>query len=178
MTAMRKICFLIGFMGCGKSFWGARLAERLAVPFVDLDQLIELEEGCTIASIFDLKGERRFRQLERHYLQGLWDRAPLVVATGGGTPCFFDNMAWMNDRGITIYLRTPASLLAARIRMDHTVRPLLNATAEGELEAYISRMLEQRTAVYEQAHIILDQSGNAADFLGQLLNALAEAGPA
>ena len=174
---MRKICFLIGFMGCGKSYWGVRLAERLAVPFVDLDQLIESEEGCTIASIFDLKGERRFRQLERHYLQGLWNRAPLVVATGGGTPCFFDNMAWMNARGATIYLRTPASLLAARIRMDNTVRPLLNATKEGELEAYIGRVLEQRTPVYEQAHIILEQSGNDPDFLGRLLAALAEADP-
>lgn len=155
-------------MGSGKTYWGSRLAEYLGVPFIDLDHYIESEEKTSIANLFEQKGEAGFRDLERQHLHRLAKEAPAIVATGGGTPCFFDNMAWMNQYGTTIYLKVPVGLLAARLRLDPNTRPLLSGVAEDQLENHIGQLLAHRSVYYEAAHIIAEQTGSETAFLRQL----------
>lgn len=160
-------------MGAGKSYWGQRLAERLHVPFIDLDAYIEAGEGSTVAGLFERAGEHGFRRLERRYLHQLADLPPAVVATGGGTPCFFDNMAWMNEHGLTVYLDTPAPVLAARLRTDRATRPLLSQVADHDLEAHIQNLLRHREPFYRQAALVLDAAGAEEAFLARLSGFLA-----
>lgn len=159
--------FLLGPMGSGKSWLGIRLAERLNVTFIDLDQQIEQGEAATIAEIFERSGEAGFRELEHVYLRRLEGMAAAVVATGGGTPCFFDNMEWMNARGITIYLKTPPDILLSRLLPAQDTRPLLRGLSGQDLEAWLEKMLQQREPFYRKAHITLHQSGEP-DFLSVL----------
>lgn len=153
---MDKTCFLIGFMGSGKTYQGTRLAKRLGVPFVDLDERIEAGEARTIPMIFEQQGEAAFRRIEQLYLHELEHEAPGVVATGGGTPCFFDNMDWMNAHGTTVFLKTPVPVLAARLRTDPAVRPLLAGVPEDQLENHIARLLEQRAPFYNMAKVVVE----------------------
>src|SRR5437773_11285939 len=99
-----KFIFLMGFMGSGKTFFGKQLAQLLNYEFIDLDELIGKNEGATIAEIFFSKGEAYFRSKESSLLKSLSQNENAVIATGGGTPCFHDNMKWMNEHGITVYL--------------------------------------------------------------------------
>lgn len=155
---MIKTCFLLGLMGSGKTWWGARLAERLNRPFVDLDVQIESGEGLSINEIFEQVGEPGFRQLEQAYLRRCAAEPALVVATGGGTPCFFNNMAWMNANGITVYLKTPVRVLCNRLLTARETRPLLHGIPEHQLQEHLERLLERREPFYRQAHITLDQT--------------------
>lgn len=166
---MQKTCFLLGFMGCGKTWWGTRLSERMNLPFVDLDTHIEKGEGTTIAGIFERTGENGFRELERAYLRKLATLPVSVVATGGGTPCFSDNMDWMNAQGLTLYLKTPVDVLAARLRLDRDARPLLQGISDHQLEEYLGQLLSRREPFYNQAKIIVEQAGREADFLAVLV---------
>lgn len=159
-------------MGAGKSFWGPRLAARGHVPFIDLDAYIEAGEGASIAGLFERVGEPGFRELERQYLHQIATLPPAVVATGGGTPCFFDNMHWMNNHGITIYLATPVAVLAARLRADQSTRPLLRQVAGRDLEAHIQTLLKQREPFYKQAAVIAEFSEKEEAFFEQLCNTL------
>jgi shikimate kinase len=151
--------FLLGFMGCGKTYWGKRLAERLGVPFLDLDAYLEAQEGRSIADIFSTDGEPAFRMLERDYLHQL-PFAAGVVATGGGLPCFFDNMDWMNAHGHTIFLDTPVELLVRRLAPGRAHRPLLRDLSEAELPAFIEARLAVRLPFYNQAKRRVQQTEN------------------
>jgi len=155
---MDKTCFLIGFMGSGKTYQGVRLAKHLNIPFVDLDARIEAGERQAIQAIFEHQGEAEFRRLEQRYLHELASEGPTVVATGGGTPCFFDNMDWMNAHGITVFLQTSVPVLAARLRPDPTVRPLLAGVPENQLENHIARLLEHRLPFYSKAKVVVENS--------------------
>lgn len=166
---MRATCFLIGFMGSGKTYWGERLSKRLGVPFVDLDAIIEAAAGQSIAAIFAQADEAHFRRLEKKHLREQADSPPCVMAVGGGTPCFFDNMAWMNAHGITMYLQVPAPILVARLRLGQATRPLLQGIGEHELEAHITRLLEQRDPVYRQAQVVLPFEDDESVFLERLV---------
>ena len=106
---------LIGFMGSGKSYLGKQLAKELQWNFIDLDTYLENKEAKTITQIFEEGGEALFRQLERDYLTATGDFEKTVIATGGGCPCFYDNMEWMDVSGQTVYLKTPVSILVNRI---------------------------------------------------------------
>ena len=117
--------FLIGFMGSGKSYVGSRLAEGLDMDFIDLDALIVEKAEKSIPEIFAEEGEMAFRTLERDCLRSLGSCDEVVVACGGGTPCFFDNMDWMNAQGMTIFLQTSVDLLAKRLLSEVAQRPLL-----------------------------------------------------
>src|SRR5215217_1973749 len=108
--------FLIGFMGSGKTFVGKKLAQLLKTTFIDLDEVIEKSEEKTISQIFSQNGEEFFRERESHYLKSLSERSNVVIATGGGTPCFHDNMKWMNENGITIYLKAKSEILFDRLK--------------------------------------------------------------
>lgn len=145
---MKKHLFLIGFMSSGKTYWGKRLAEALGKPFVDLDQQLELGEQATIAELFARLGEDGFRALERCYLQSLAQSPPSIVATGGGTPCFFDNLAWMHAHGVTLWIDVPFEVLWRRLEEEERhKRPLLAQTTARSMR----RLWQKRRACYQQA---------------------------
>lgn len=162
-------------MGSGKSYWGQRLAKRLILPFVDLDKKIEDAEGKNIADIFAEQGEAEFRKLEQKYLRESDFHAPHILATGGGTPCFFDNMDWMQANGITVYLKTPIAVLAARLKAEMSSRPLLASVHETDLSEHIRQLLELREPVYSKAQIIVEPSGDSDSFLEYLIKQIQSA---
>ncbi len=157
---MNQHVFLIGFMGSGKTYWGERLSAALQTPFVDLDRLIEQGEGETIAGLFDRSGEEAFRVLERRYLHQLAHHPCAVVATGGGTPCFFDNLEWMRAHGATLFLDVPFDILVERLESLLIGRPLL----AGADRPAIERLWATRRPFYAQAEwtVRLSKSDEAA----------------
>jgi len=155
---MTRHLFLIGFMGSGKSYQGRRLAEKLGCPFIDLDAFIVTSEGKSIADIFAETGEAGFRVLESNCLHRIAALPPSVVATGGGTPCFFDNLDWMKRHGTTVYLRTAADVLFERLRGGKTHRPLLRDLDDEGLRTFIRERLAAREPYYLQADVTLDWS--------------------
>lgn len=164
----RQHLFLIGFMGCGKTYWGKLLAHQTGLPFLDLDDLIVQRSGQSIAQIFTEQGEPGFRALEQKLLQTLDELPASVIATGGGTPCFFDNMDWMNSVGTTVYLKTTPTLLAGRLRLEKEYRPLLAGVSVDDLETFIKKKVMEREPDYLRAKVILEQSEDAGDFLEKL----------
>ncbi|MFM2269282.1 MAG: shikimate kinase [Bacteroidota bacterium] len=162
---MEKRIFLIGFMGSGKSFLGRAMASEWAIPFVDLDHFIENTGGghFSIAKIFETHGEAFFRTLEAQQLEKIInDFKTILLATGGGTPCFHENMALMNQQGITIYLRTPPDLLVERLLQTSELdkRPLLRHKNQAALLDFVLQKLNERQSFYESAQIIIDQKDN------------------
>lgn len=157
---MTRHVFLIGFMGSGKTHWGHILAERLGVPFLDLDAFIETGEGKSIAAIFEVLGENGFRASEREYLHRVAAMPPTVIATGGGTPCFFNNMPWMKQHGTTIYLKTSPEILFGRLKNERMQRPLLKNLSEAELRDFIRERLEERGPFYRRADFIWENPGD------------------
>ena len=149
--------FLLGYMGSGKSYTGRRLAELLHVPFVDLDRRIEEREGRSISRIVAEAGLPYFRQREAECLRELPARNT-VVACGGGTPIYHDNLAWMNQRGITFYLDTPVAILAERLTPEMAHRPLLQGLTAQDLPEFIKRHLSERLPAYLGAHLRYAQS--------------------
>lgn len=157
--------YLIGFMGSGKSFLGQRIGMALNIPFSDLDDLIEENAGMSISAIFETGGESVFRQIEQESLHATaaWDEA--IISTGGGAPCFFDNIDWMNQHGLTIYLETDPSLLAQRLQKEMAHRPLLAQLNPDELLAFIHQKVADRAAFYQKAKLIWKQDQkNEADW--------------
>ncbi|MBK7873331.1 MAG: shikimate kinase [Saprospiraceae bacterium] len=146
--------FLIGFMGSGKSHVGKRLAHLCNIPFIDLDNEIEQQEGRTIPQIFEQNGEAAFRAIEQNALHKILKHEDAVIATGGGTPCFFDNMNWMNQYGITIYLQTPVDILVERLQSERAHRPLLQNLNDETLYTFIAEKLAAREMYYLQAGVV------------------------
>lgn len=150
------LIFLIGFMGSGKTTLGRPLAARLGYRFVDLDRAIEEGEGMTIGEIFSVRGESYFRSLERVYLQEVIARGgDAVVSTGGGTPCFGENMALMNRSGVTVYLKLSPERLTDRLLTARTQRPLVAGKSPEELLVYITETLAGREVYYGQANVVV-----------------------
>ena len=149
---MEAITYLVGFMGSGKTYTGQKMAEASGAHFIDLDAFIEQGEGRSIAELFADLGESGFRVLEREYLhRTIALPTPLVVATGGGAPCFFDNMDWMNAHGRTIWLNVPVSVLVERLKPEKAQRPLIAEVADEDLEGFIREKLMGRGAFYGMA---------------------------
>jgi len=164
--------FLLGFMGCGKTHWGRLLAEKTGMPFLDLDERIATLSGKSISEIFTETGEPGFRVMERDALQSLVSLPTSIIATGGGTPCFFNNSDWMNEIGTTIYLKTSPTLLAARLHHEKEFRPLLAEVQEDDLHEFIAKKLEERERFYLQAKIVLEQKEGDKDFLNKMTEQL------
>ena len=152
--------YLIGFMGSGKSFTGQQLAAALHLPFVDLDERIEQTEKRSIAQVFESEGESYFRSIEAQLLRGTLADDPAVISCGGGTPCFHQNIDWINANGLSIYLKASVTLLAKRLKKGQEHRPLIRGFNQDELEAYIAERLAQRELYYSQAKISLIQDDN------------------
>lgn len=144
--------FLVGFMGVGKTTNGKKIAQALNANFLDLDELFVAREGTSISDYFKLHGEENFRIKEREILQQLNLPEPTVIATGGGAPCFFDNMDWMNRNGITLYLQIPAAALANRLaNSKRHKRPLIQHLSEEEILAFINEKMLDRHPFYAKA---------------------------
>ena len=149
----QKNIILIGYMGCGKTTIGTKGAKALGTTFVDTDALIEAQEGMTISTLFERKGEAYFRQKETQVLCDLMKEPKgMVLATGGGLPMKEENQTLLKQLGVIIYLKASTNTLVERLKED-TTRPLLK---EGDLRKKIETMLELRNPVYEKvANVIL-----------------------
>lgn len=161
--------FLIGFMGCGKSTMGRKLAKQLSYDFIDLDQEIEKRTDTTIGNYFSVNGEMAFRELERKTLQEFDYPANCIMATGGGAPCYFDNMDWMNANGMTVYIEMSPLALARRLEKGKEKRPLLKDLDETQMIAFIEGKLAEREGYYKRAKLIVEGINLSADALSALI---------
>lgn len=148
--------FLVGFMGCGKSTLGKKLAGLMEVPFTDLDIVVEQQTGMTISEIFNTLGEEGFRDIEAQCLKNLPAEERAVISCGGGTPCFGDNMEFMNKTGLTIYIKIPADIIAARLFHSENKRPLLPYQSREILKEHVNKMLSTREKYYNHARLIVE----------------------
>ncbi|MBQ3605428.1 MAG: shikimate kinase [Muribaculaceae bacterium] len=148
-----KPIFLIGYMGCGKSTMGRAVSALTGVPFIDLDNYIEQRFHLTVREIFAQRGEDGFRDVERRMLQEVADFEDVIVACGGGTPCFFDNMEYMNTHGTTVFLNTPIDRLHSRLMRGRHKRPLIADKDDEELMTFIKEALAKRMDHYSKAQI-------------------------
>ena len=143
--------FLTGYMGAGKTTLGKAFARELNVPFIDLDWYIEERFHKSIRELFAERGEASFRELERSMLHEVSEFEDVIVSTGGGTPCFFDNMDYMNRHGQTVFLDVHPDILFNRLRV---------ATRQGktdeELRSFIVEALDKRAPFYSQARYRFD----------------------
>jgi shikimate kinase len=147
------LIFLLGYMGSGKSFTGLKLAEMLRYRFLDMDEMIEISTGFSIADYFEKFGEASFRKKEREILLSHLDDKDTVIACGGGTPCFEDNMDLMNRKGITVFLDTRYEIIIDRFRDKIPHRPLLSKLIPEQIPGFIKQHLEERRTFYENAKI-------------------------
>ena len=143
--------FIIGYMGSGKTTVGKALAEELGIPFYDLDWYIESRMYKTVKQIFDERGEQGFRETERNMLHEVAEFENVIISCGGGTPCFYDNMDYINRQGRTVYLKCTPDVLYRHLKMGKTVRPLLLNKTPEEVQAFICEQLQQREPFYKQA---------------------------
>ena len=146
-----KSIIIIGYMGAGKTTVGKALAKELGVMFYDLDWYIETRMHKTVKEIFDEKGEEGFR-----FMHEVAEFENVVVSCGGGTPCFFDNMDYMNQLGTTVYLKATPETLHAHLQMGKGVRPLLLNKTPEEVETFIKEQLKQREPFYLKAQHIFE----------------------
>ena len=146
--------FIVGYMASGKTTFGKALADKLELPFIDLDWFIEEKTGKTISTLFEEEGQEAFRELERetlHEVASLHDRA--VVACGGGTPCFHDNMEFLNKNGITVFLETSTPVLISRLQDQNEDRPLVAGCSNEEIREKVLSQLCERLPHYMEAKL-------------------------
>lgn len=157
--------YLIGLPGSGKSYLGKKLAEEAKIPFIDLDQVIEEETGDPVTKIFSAKGEDYFRNLEAAALRQQSKALDFVMACGGGTPCFHDNMKFINESGKSIFLNLPVTEIVKRLNSaEKQNRPLLTG-AQDTLEDTLKNLLEKRIAFYNQATHTLTHNTSVPEIL-------------
>lgn len=143
--------FLIGMMGSGKSYWCKKIAKKMKCGAYDLDFLIESYEDKTVAEIFAENGEAYFRKAEAKIVRWFGEKKSYIVATGGGTPCFYDNMEWMNKNGITIWIDESVERLVERLKPEKDYRPLIKNLTDEELENFLLAKLKERETYYCKA---------------------------
>ncbi|MEJ6776035.1 MAG: shikimate kinase [Crocinitomicaceae bacterium] len=148
---------LIGFMGCGKSILGKKVAKQLNIPFIDSDTEIERLHNLSVGEIFGKFGESGFREMEADLVKSLGDKDDFVLATGGGMPCFNRNMELLSELGTTYYLDRSAKELANRLKNTKTQRPLLAGFNDNELIEFIEVKLKERNEFYKQSQVILNR---------------------
>ena len=152
--------YLVGYMGCGKSTIGRKLADLLEVSFIDLDKFIEERNFKSVPAIFAEEGESAFREKERNALMEVSEFDNVVIGTGGGAPCFFDNMELMNSSGITVYIAPDIEVLATRLIKSKTVRPLILGKSKDELMHFIAEALQKREPFYLKSKITIRGENN------------------
>lgn len=161
--------FLIGFMGSGKSTIGRSLASKLKLDFIDLDNYIQESQNKTISEIFEAHGEAGFREIESKCLKELAKIEQGVISTGGGTPCWGDNMEFIKSHGISIYLKCSTDMLVDRLINSKNKRPLIEGKNCDELRDFVDKTLEKRDHFYNQASVII---ANPSRDVTQILDVL------
>jgi shikimate kinase len=156
MENVKRKIFLIGYMGSGKTTIGKLLAKKMNLQFMDVDLFIENRHRKSITAIFAEKGEDGFREIERRTLQEIAGFENIVISTGGGLPCFFDNMDVMNAYGTTIYLKTSVKELVKRLSVGKQNRPLIKDKNDTELYEFVGQNLQKRESFYNKATIIFE----------------------
>jgi shikimate kinase len=153
---------LIGYMGSGKSCIGKSLAHELKIPFIDLDQYISKKEQLSVSEIFKIKGEIYFRKKETIYLQEIInDENPLILATGGGTPCFGNNIDLLKKYAKTIYLKTSINTLVNRLLLNKDKRPLISHLNDDDLPEFIGKHLFERAPFYQKSEFVVSTDGKS-----------------
>ena len=178
------VIFLIGFMGSGKSHGAKLLSDHTGLPYVDLDDWIEGKEQRTITAIFNQSGEAYFRERESAYLKEVVSTLSAgsvfqmgtqvitgIISTGGGTPCYHENMKWMNQHGITVWLNPLSSVLMQRLLIEKASRPLLADLSESELILFVRSKLTERISFYSQAAIELQDEVDVELLIEKIKNA-------
>lgn len=161
--------YLIGMPGVGKSFWAREIAQAFKLPFIDTDDCLELQEGCSVATLYWQLGVDAFRVKEREVLEKIAaEKANAVVACGGGTPCYHDNISLMLESGTVVYLKTTVSNLVRNLHNELHRRPML--AQKDNIEEYLAHLLEERRHIYEKAHHIVDASFLSVSTFAQILN--------
>jgi len=150
------LLFLIGFMGCGKTTNGKKLAKKLNYQFYDLDAEVEKQERISIAQIFNSHGEDYFRNIEQQQLFRLSQKSNVIISCGGGTPCLFNNMEYMNKMGLTLYIQMTPEALFSRLKNAKSTRPLLQKMNDEELKSYIKHKLSERENTYLKSKYIVN----------------------
>ena len=146
-------------MGSGKSYWGHIWALEDGYSFYDLDAEIESVFELPVEQIFEKHGEDKFREMERYHLRKFENKHRCLVACGGGTPCFFDNMDWMKEHGTIVYLKASPDYILERVMDETEKRPLLKKVNASELLFFIEKKLKEREPVYMQADYVLEVTG-------------------
>lgn len=150
--------FLIGMPGSGKTYWANKIAKEYNIKYIDLDELIEKREGVTVSKIFDVHGEEHFRVIEHNtllYLTQNHNEDKTVVACGGGTPVFNNNLQLMKENGCVVYLNVDTDTINSRLHGEEKdERPLL--AIFNSIKEVLDNILEKRKPIYEQAHYILN----------------------
>ena len=164
-----SLIFLVGFIGCGKTTMGRKLSAALGYEFIDLDHKLEQQVELSIAEYFQLFGEDAFRQLESQVLKKTLYPDNAIISTGGGLPCFFDNMDWMKANGKSVYIKLSPKTLADRLETGKEERPLLQDKHGDALVEFIEQKLDEREKFYSQASIIVDGLSLTAEKLEQVL---------
>lgn len=147
---------IIGYMGAGKTTLGKVLAKDLGLPFHDLDWYIESRMMKTVPQLFAERGEEGFRKVEHNMLHEVAEFEDVVISCGGGTPCFYDNMEYMNAQGDTVYLKASPEVLYAHLQMGKVERPLLKNKTREEMQAFIQEQLAEREKYYTKARHIFN----------------------
>lgn len=163
--------FLIGYMASGKTTFGKKLSKTLDLQFIDLDDRIEDTTDRTIKHIFETDGEDTFRKLESDTLKNIIQNEDnFILATGGGAPCFYNNIKLMLKNGVTVYLELELKTLVNRLISSKIYRPLIWGKTESELNEYADKMLSQRNPYYKQAHIIIDELNPSVEKAAKKIN--------
>lgn len=162
--------FLIGLMGSGKTYWAERLKKKHKIPAYDLDNLVEIMEERSVAEIFKDDGEDFFRKEEAKMLRLFREKKQFILSCGGGTPCYNDNMTWMNKNGITIWINEPLDVLAERLKNGREHRPLLKDLNDDQLVPFLQTMLSKRVEYYSQATHILEPAELTDHFFNKIIS--------
>ena len=162
--------FLVGYMGCGKSTIGRKLARRLGLHYVDTDALVEEKEGATVYDIFQFEGEEQFRRVERAVMEEVIAEGAAIVSTGGGLPTWADNMARRNATGRTVYLKRSAENIASRLSpYGRQKRPRLRGLNDEELVQFMQEDMARRACFYEAAQQTIACDGLSDDEILQAI---------
>jgi shikimate kinase len=157
--------YLIGLKNSGKTTTGKKLAKKLNLEFIDLDDLIEKNNGKAVTEIFSSEGEDVFRKKEQEALKQTASMEQVVISTGGGAPRFFDNMEFMKNNGTTIYLRLDEDTLVGRLKLAAIDRPVVKGKSPEEIRKYVQNILNNHEHIYMQANIVVDSKNLAPDDL-------------
>lgn len=162
--------YLIGLLGSGKSVLGKKISQLTQLPFIDLDDMIEMQEGMKVSEIFSTKGQEYFRTIEAAALRKQSEAKEFVMATGGGTPCFHKSMTFINQTGTSVFLNTPVEEIVKRLEgAQRKLRPLLENVPDDEIQQTLEKMLQIRLSFYEQAHVTVNGATATAQDVLQLV---------